>query len=62
MVLRVRDVSVHPVILLVEGDSGGPFQGKDPPPSQGRKSALAVRFAVGPVRVEANDPGVGGKE
>ena len=49
-------------IMLMEGDSGGPFQGEEPPPNQGRESALAVRSAVGPIREEADDPGVGGEE
>ena len=30
---RVRDVAIHSVVLLVEGDGGGPFQSKETPPS-----------------------------
>ena len=44
------------------GDSGGPFQGEQPPSNQGRKSARAVRFAMRPIRVEAHDTSDGGKE
>jgi len=62
MVCRVRDVAMHSVVLLVEGDGGGPFQGKKSSPSQVRKAALVVRFAVGPIRVKADYPGVGSKE
>ena len=46
MVGRVRDVTDHSIILLVEGDGGGPFQGKKSPPSQVGEAALVVRFAV----------------
>ena len=59
---RVRDVTDHSVILLVEGDGGGPFLGKESPPSQVGEAALVVRFAVGPIRKKADDPCVGSKE
>ena len=62
MVGRVRNVTDHSVVLLVEGDGGGPFQGKKSPPSQVREAALVVRFAVGPIRVKADDPCVSSKE
>lgn len=55
-------VAVLPVILLVKVDSGGPFQCKEPQSSQGTESALAVKFAVGPIRGEAHGTGVGGEE
>ena len=62
MVGRVRGVTDHSVVLLVEGVSGGPFQGKKSPPSQIGKAALVVLFAVGPTSVKADYPGVGSKE
>jgi len=62
MVRRVLDVTMHSVVLLVEGDGGGPFQGKKSPPSQVGETALVVRFAVGRIRVKADYPGVGSKE
>ena len=62
MVCRVHDVAMHSVVLLVEGDGGGPFQGKKSPPSQIGKAALVVLFAVGPTSVKADYPGVGSKE
>ena len=37
---RVRDVAMNSVILLVEGDGSGPFQGKKSPPSQVGESGL----------------------
>ena len=58
--LRCR--AVHSVVLLMEGDGGGPFQGEKPPPSQVGEAAPVIRFAVGPVRVKADYPGVGSKE
>jgi len=51
MVCRVRDVAMHSVVLLVEGDGGGPFQGKISPPSQ-----------VGPIHKKADYPCVCSKE
>ena len=62
MVQRVCNVTMHSVVLLVEGDGGGPFQGKKSPPSQVGETALVVRFAVGRIRVKADYPGVGSKE
>ena len=36
MVLGVQGITVDPVILFMESDGGGPFQGEVPPPSQVR--------------------------
>ena len=36
MVLGVHEVTVDPVILFMESDGGGSFQGEVPPPSQVR--------------------------
>jgi len=60
--MRVRDIAMHSVVLLVKGDGGGPFQVKKSPPSQVGEAALVVWFAVGPIRVKADYPGVGSKE
>jgi len=62
MVGRVRDVAMHSVVLLVEGDGGGPFQGKISPPSQVGEAALVVWFAVGPIHKKADYPCVCSKE
>jgi len=62
MVCRVRDVAMHSVVLLVEGDGGGSFQCKKSPPSPVGEAALVVWFAVRPIRVKADYPGVGSKE
>ena len=59
---RVRDVTDHSIIVLVEGDGCGPFQGKKSPPSQVGEAALVVRFAVGPIRKKANYPCVSSEE
>ena len=59
---RVRDVAIHSVVLLVEGDGCCPFQGKKSPPSQVGEAALVVRFAVGPIRKKANYPCVSSEE
>ena len=62
MVGRVRDVTDHSIVLLVDGDGGGPFQGKKSPPSQVGEAALVVRFAVGAIRIKADYPCVSSEE
>ena len=43
MVGRVRDVTDHSIVLLVDGDGGGTFQGKKSPPSQVGEAALKAQ-------------------
>jgi len=60
LVLRVHDVAVHSVALLMETDSVvGRSRARNPHTARvykGRESGLAVRFAVGPIRVQASEP------
>jgi len=48
MVCRARDVAMHSVVLLVEGDGSGPFQGKKSPPSQVGEATLVVGLLWNP--------------